>query len=340
MPVTRDEVIWGYRYILGRDPEDELTIEHHSRARDVRTFRRNLLDSQEFEQVAIDRMAHDHAPGGERSGPAAVFLHVPKCGGTTLHNLLVRNYSADEVCPERFNGLYNWPLGRLGAFRLFSGHFDMPSVRMLPGDKRVVTMLREPKARLVSAYYFLKAHRHDAPVHHELGLSRLANSETLEGFLLHAAVQRHSSINNCMVRTFSGCLPRRRWEALAGSDSPGFIDVDPEGALEAAKGALAECAAVGLVERYDESVRVILNALGFVRPTGDIERHQVLDVIMHENSGLKPVSREAPLADDHPALLRHTCLDSKLYDYACELLDRRHEINDIVRTSAPLRIGA
>jgi FkbM family methyltransferase len=47
--LTHDEVVWGYRYILGRNPESPTIINSHAKAwKDVLDFRRALLQSKEF----------------------------------------------------------------------------------------------------------------------------------------------------------------------------------------------------------------------------------------------------------------------------------------------------
>jgi FkbM family methyltransferase len=47
--LTSDDVIWGYRYILGREPEDPAIIESHAKTfTSVQTFRAALLKSDEF----------------------------------------------------------------------------------------------------------------------------------------------------------------------------------------------------------------------------------------------------------------------------------------------------
>lgn len=47
--LTHDEVVWGYRYILGRDPESEAVVHASATAvKDVQTFRTILLKSREF----------------------------------------------------------------------------------------------------------------------------------------------------------------------------------------------------------------------------------------------------------------------------------------------------
>lgn len=63
--LTVDEVIWGYRYILGHDP-DAHAIEVHRHQADVATFRRILLGSFEFRSLGIGPYAETRwvlAPG-------------------------------------------------------------------------------------------------------------------------------------------------------------------------------------------------------------------------------------------------------------------------------------
>lgn len=54
--LTRDEVIWGYRFILGRDPESETVIRQHRSHEDILQFRRTLMNSTEF-GLHIGRLA-------------------------------------------------------------------------------------------------------------------------------------------------------------------------------------------------------------------------------------------------------------------------------------------
>ncbi len=56
--LTHDEVVWGYRYILGRDPENDAIVTATAAAvQDVQTFRRILLRSAEFERLSIQDRA-------------------------------------------------------------------------------------------------------------------------------------------------------------------------------------------------------------------------------------------------------------------------------------------
>lgn len=70
--LTRDEVIWGFRYILGRDPESEDVVARYCTVVDRDTFRQALFESPEFAKIWRFR------PAAERWVIAPVF------GGTRL----------------------------------------------------------------------------------------------------------------------------------------------------------------------------------------------------------------------------------------------------------------
>ena len=94
-----------------------------------------------------------------QSSPKLVFLHLPRTGGTTLHHLLTAAFPPEQVCPERFMRLRRWPLEELAPFRLFSGHFTISGVDRIPGEKRIATVLRDPRARVISTFQLWRRHR-------------------------------------------------------------------------------------------------------------------------------------------------------------------------------------
>lgn len=323
--VTRDEVIWGYRLILGREPESEAVIDHHARARDLPALRRTLIESEEFTERYFRMIARGPAGAIDLDTPRIVFLHIPKCGGTTLHHALAACFPRARICPERFNGLGNWPVGMLTGFRLFSGHFDWPSLALIPGrTKKIATLLREPVARLESLYSFLKAHRPEFARSEGMDLVPLAQAHDFADFLEHPEVRRHPSVNNAMARLLSGPLPVKRWEAIPaeiGGDVRTLVDHDPDGALELARSTLASIAAVGTVETLETSVSAIFHALGLPVPE-TIERRQVLSDISRSDPNLSPVARSPVTPRVREAIEPHIALDTRLYRFACELAER------------------
>ena len=89
-----------------------------------------------------------------------VFMHLPKTGGTTLHNLLSKNFNPEDICSERHNKLDTIEKFKLKSWIFFSGHYDLNSINQnISEPKKIITILREPKSRILSAYYFAKSHK-------------------------------------------------------------------------------------------------------------------------------------------------------------------------------------
>ena len=99
--------------------------------------------------------------------PPLVFVHVPKAGGTTLNNILMKNYRYrldsygndffPRYYPDEFVSLVQAPVHddtRRPAF--FTGHIDLANdvFRYMPVRYVAITMLREPVQRIVSHYRF------------------------------------------------------------------------------------------------------------------------------------------------------------------------------------------
>lgn len=326
MPVTRDEVIWGFRYILGREPESEETITAHRGIRNLEALRAVLLSSAEFREKCahcID-FADDMAPDLNRQ--VVVFLHIPKCAGTSLHlGLLKQDFKS--VCPERHNGLGNWSAAALARYDLFSGHFDIASLGLIPARRMsIVTLLRRPEDRLISAYRFLRAHTPRAVYsqNHNMKLVHLARKHDPVAFFRHGELVRHPTINNGMVRMLSGAVPQKRWEAHYPErvNPPTITDDAPDQALKTALSNLGGMAAFGVVEHIDQSTRYIFETLG-LNPPARVETHQALDGLTRQNPLLEDVPRVELTPALCAALAPHVTLDKQLYDHALALLSDR-----------------
>ncbi|WBU63885.1 sulfotransferase family 2 domain-containing protein [Paracoccus aerodenitrificans] len=85
-----------------------------------------------------------------------VFLHIPKTAGQTIHNRLVKLVGGPEyVSPIRVHiqagDCDQMPAG----YRLYSGHLDWTQLDKLPKDRFAFTVLRDPKERIASFYFYL-----------------------------------------------------------------------------------------------------------------------------------------------------------------------------------------
>jgi hypothetical protein len=91
--------------------------------------------------------------------PKIVFIHVQKTGGTSLRRALSKHFPAEEICEEHHDKLREWAPEELNRYRLFAGHFSFSSLTHIRGPKIIIMLLREPRARLLSYFNFVKRHR-------------------------------------------------------------------------------------------------------------------------------------------------------------------------------------
>ena len=85
-----------------------------------------------------------------------VFLHIPKTAGQTIHSELSRIVGPDRTSPVRVHteaaeGAAQFPHG----FDLYSGHLDWDALETLPAERFVFTVLRDPRERIASFYFYL-----------------------------------------------------------------------------------------------------------------------------------------------------------------------------------------
>ncbi|HVV65066.1 MAG TPA: sulfotransferase [Rhizomicrobium sp.] len=66
-PIRRDDVVGGYNWLLGREPESEEVIEEHRRLEDVETLRGVLLRSEEFKNF-FERRESGQYDGSDLDG--------------------------------------------------------------------------------------------------------------------------------------------------------------------------------------------------------------------------------------------------------------------------------
>jgi hypothetical protein len=93
------------------------------------------------------------------------FLHVPKTGGISLVTYLSTLFRQDEICPpppgegrwRSADGRWHYSEADLESYRLFTGHFDVDFIDMVDPTGLKITILREPRARLVSMYDFWRS---------------------------------------------------------------------------------------------------------------------------------------------------------------------------------------
>jgi len=222
-----------------------------------------------------------------------IFVHVPKAAGTTLQRVIDDRYPRRKVLtfadPEEAEAaLARMTEAERDEIEAVKGHVHFGVHRYFRRPARYVTMLRHPVARIASHYRYARSNSshylHDEVVGRNLDLAGYAASDLSD------------ELQDGQLRMFSA-----RARELAPPD---------EAALEEAKRMLEhEFAVVGLTERFDESLLLMQESLGWTTPYYARE---------NESRGSLPKLSEEALA----AIEAANPLDFALYGFAEELLAR------------------
>jgi hypothetical protein len=193
---------------------------------------------------------------------AAIFLHIPRTAGTTLNDILDRQCLPSErwalgpQVQEALRHLETTPAEERARIRIAYGHMPYGLHRLLPGNPRYFTILRDPIDRTISFYHYV-TEENDHYLHDFTQVTAL----TLADFI---ASRVTTTVDNFGVRMLSG----------AWHDVPfGELTTDH---LELAQENLRNMAVVGLTERFDETLLLLRKAFGW----GDVT-YERLNVTAH-----------------------------------------------------------
>lgn len=237
-----------------------------------------------------------------------IFLHIPKTGGTSLHQMLLPYFDKDQIFPERYNNIKQFSKNDLFHYRFFSGHFDRANVDWIPGSKQIISMLREPRDRIISLYKFWKAHRWQHI--HDHGLNDLYHVKklTFKNYIKKEQFNIHKAIDNVQTRIFLGEIGDLK-------DNRSFICPIDE-VFDRAKTYLDDLTAYGIVEYFDQTVPDIFSALGFSKPKKCLKM-RTLDAVcrLPHTENIIPDDFHID-KEDEENLERLTWADKLLYNYA------------------------
>jgi Sulfotransferase family len=230
------------------------------------------------------------------------YLHIPKCGGTSVKVLLRQAFPAEqgvrwlEHHPRRLAD----NSGGLGRHPCYSGHVVYRFRDLLPSRTAVMTFLRDPVDRAVSAFYYFRS----------LGREKLAEEETIPGldrccelsldeFLEAEPLAARVHLGNIQTWMFSQphMYHVSPWRPLTRAD------------LDEARRNLERVAFVGVTDRFEDSILLLCRMCDWPLP----------DAVPHENrTPIRPGTEEvSPGA--RAALKELTTLDAELYRLGADL---------------------
>ncbi len=225
------------------------------------------------------------------------FLHIPKTAGTTLHSIIIRNYTKDNLYTWnaiRFpNALLELDKNKREKISVFKGHFPYGVHTLLTQqDIAYFTLLRNPTDRVISHYNQLirspNHHFYQEWAKHQYTLLQLLEN----GKLIY--------LNNMMVRMISGKL-NEPWDEI--NDAHLHLAIQN---LE------MHFPIVGIQEQFDEFLLLLCQQYGWRFPY--YRKQQVLK---------KTSASYIPDENTRLAIKQHNQLDEKLYAYVQERFNKQ-----------------
>lgn len=221
-----------------------------------------------------------------------IFIHIPKTAGGTLRYITARQYPAmqtAEVNKQRrlptisLEELENLSPTQRKKIQLVQGHLPFGAHRFFDEPVGYITLLREPVARILSFYYYVK----NIPSH-RLGQEIIKHNLSLRDFVLRIPDRN---------------LHNGQTYMLAGKN------IAPERALDTAISNLQNhFIAIGLTERFDESILLFKEKLKWTS-------------LFYQKRNSKKQQRE-PLSEEVIAIIREkNQLDIALYDFGKQIFE-------------------
>jgi hypothetical protein len=91
------------------------------------------------------------------------FCHIPKTGGTSIHQFIAGAYGADSVSENIDSENYSTAIRAFASYQAIIGHFWFRPSETLDHSRLNVTILRDPIDRILSHFYFFR--RLDPTIH-------------------------------------------------------------------------------------------------------------------------------------------------------------------------------
>ncbi len=186
-----------------------------------------------------------------------VFLHIPKTGGLTMERIISRQYPQEATLwlslhrPKQVAAYRAMSAEARSRLRCIMGHFPLGFYEDPAGRPLVhAAILREPVARFISEYHFLRRLREGDAWH-----PPAEALDSLEAYLEYREAQHAMNLQTHIIGGFCPDLDRLP-----------VLDPLPPDALDTAiRNLRTHFAVVGVTERFDEALLLMQRRLGWTR---------------------------------------------------------------------------
>ncbi len=234
-----------------------------------------------------------------------LFIHIRKTAGMSLRGLLANVFPVNRVLFQAHS--VSGPQ-EPGDAIFATGHVGFEYARRFSIPPTIFTTVREPVSRCLSAYHFFR--NNDEHFFRTLA-TELADTE-YESRRRFTDRARHLDMLRFLVEEESlarASLSNAQTRQLAGGSCAGLANDDPR-LLETALAHLAECDLVGIVERLDDTLRLLEHMMNWGR----------LGPLQHLNRTIRPKT-----TDVDPRCIQilrsWNSLDLRLYEEASRLFE-------------------
>ena len=235
-----------------------------------------------------------------------IHLHIPKTGGTTLRDIIQRQYQAEKILmipklDESEDILKEVSTSQINQLKLIQGHLKYGIHNHFHRRAKYFAIIRDPINRVLSTYYYVLSQKNNPQ-----NLSTSNNQMTIYDYV-------QSGVNPFLINGQTQLI----------SGKTGNIDnpiIKSEELFSLAKENIAnDFLFLGITEMFDETILILKNMLGWHMPYYSIA-----------NRTKKKPNYDAVNPTIISFIKEHNQLDIKLYNITkTSLLNRIAEENDI-----------
>lgn len=134
------------------------------------------------------------------------LIRLHKTAGTSFMTGLASAFAADKICPWAFHHEFlDRSPAAVNGYDFFWPHMGLDQARTVCPDARIVTILREPRARIVSSYRYWRSQERAAPDYAGLhDLCRKVKQMSLSDYLASDDPAILRATDNAQMRFLAG----------------------------------------------------------------------------------------------------------------------------------------